>query len=70
MIAYTLGNAYAEFEGHRKGILIKGKFADSTLLSQDIFSIPADKLPATQGVLTIVEDKIVYERKALSEKTK
>jgi predicted amidohydrolase YtcJ len=41
--------------------LTKGKLADLTVLSQDIFTTPATELPKTQSLLTIVGGKIVYE---------
>ena len=35
-----------------KGRLEKGMLVDLAVLSQDIFSIPPDKLPGTKSVLT------------------
>jgi predicted amidohydrolase YtcJ len=63
--AYTLGSAYAEFAETQKGVLAKGKLADLAVLSQDIFTLPADALPATQSILTIVGGKIVRDAKVL-----
>lgn len=60
VIAYTLGSAYAEFAENYKGTLTPGKLADIAVLSQDIFTIPAQQLPATHSVLTIIDGKIVY----------
>jgi predicted amidohydrolase YtcJ len=34
--------------------------ADLAVLSQDIFTIPTEQLPATQSVLTMIDVKIVY----------
>jgi predicted amidohydrolase YtcJ len=62
VISYTKNNAYAEFSENSKGTLVKGMFADLAVLSQDIFTIPANQLPATQSLLTIVDGKIVYEQ--------
>jgi predicted amidohydrolase YtcJ len=62
VIAYTKTNAYAEFAEKRKGILAKGMLADLAVLSQDIFTVPIEQLPATRSILTMVEGKIVYER--------
>jgi predicted amidohydrolase YtcJ len=59
--AYTFGSAFAEFADDEKGTLAKGKLADLTVLSQDIFAAPVPELPTTQSVLTIVGGKIVYE---------
>lgn len=60
VIAYTLGSAYAEFAENYKGTLTPGKFADIAVLSQDIFTIAAQQLPATHSVITIINGKIVY----------
>ena len=61
VIAYTKTNAYAEFKEKEKGTLKKGMLADLAVLSQDIFTIPAQQLPATQSVLTMIDGKIVYQ---------
>lgn len=65
VIAYTKNNAYAEFAEETKGTLSKGMLADLTVLSQDIFAIPAQQLPATESLMTIVDGKIVYEKQNL-----
>ena len=62
VIAYTTTNAYAEFREKEKGKLVKGMLADLAVLSQDIFTISTEELPATQSVLTIVDGKIVYQK--------
>jgi predicted amidohydrolase YtcJ len=59
--AYTLGSAYAEFSDHDKGSIEVGKWADLAVLSQDIFSIPAAELPATESLLTLVGGTVVYD---------
>jgi predicted amidohydrolase YtcJ len=38
-----------------------GMLADLAILSQDIFSIPKEQLPATNSLLTMVNGKIVYD---------
>jgi predicted amidohydrolase YtcJ len=63
--AYTTGAAYAEFTETQKGTLAKGKLADLTVLSQNIFAIPIPELPKTQSILTIVGGKIVHDGKVL-----
>jgi predicted amidohydrolase YtcJ len=60
--AYTLGSAFAEFAEHDKGMLKPGMLADLAVLSQDIFTIPAQALPATTSVLTMVGGKVVCKR--------
>ena len=42
--------------------------ADLAVLSQDIFTVPADKLPATTSVLTLVGGTVVYDAKVLVAK--
>ena len=64
--AYTLTAAYAEFAEEDKGSLEPGKLADLAVLSQDIFRMPAQDLPKTESVLTIVGGKIVYDAKIVS----
>lgn len=65
VIAYTFGSAYAEFKENEKGVLNAGKLADLAVLSQNIFDIPAQQIPATTSILTIVDGKIVYNKKVL-----
>ena len=59
--AYTLGSAYAEFAEHYKGSLEPGKLADMAVLSQDIFTIDPDAIPATEILYTFVNGSIVYQ---------
>jgi predicted amidohydrolase YtcJ len=66
VIAYTLTSAYAEFSEKDKGSLEPGKLADLAVLSQDIFKVPANDLPKTASVLTMVGGKIVYDAKVIS----
>jgi predicted amidohydrolase YtcJ len=58
--AYTSSCAYAEFAERDKGTLEAGKLADITVLSQDIFRIPADDIQKTTVVYTIVGGRIVF----------
>jgi predicted amidohydrolase YtcJ len=59
--AYTRGSAFAEFAENEKGTIAAGKLADLAVLSQDIFRVPVDDLPATKSVLTIVDGRIAYD---------
>ena len=59
--AYTRGSAYAEFAERDKGTIEVGKLADLAVLSQDIFTVAPDALPATKSVLTLVGGKIVHD---------
>ncbi len=61
--AYTIGSAYAEFQENVKGTLTVGKLADMIILSEDIFTIPTEKIRETKVLTTIVDGKIVYQSK-------
>jgi hypothetical protein len=63
--AYTRGSAYAEFKEHDKGTLAIGMLADLAVLSQDIFSVRVDALPATVSVFTVVGGTPVYDAQSL-----
>ncbi|MEJ7828197.1 MAG: amidohydrolase family protein [Segetibacter sp.] len=62
VIAYTKTNVYAEFKEKKKGTLMPDMVADVAVLSQDIFTISPQQLPATKSVLTIIDGKIVYQQ--------
>ena len=59
--AFTKGSAYAEFAERDKGTLGVGMLADLAVLSQDIFTVRAQALPATTSVLTIVGGRIIHD---------
>jgi hypothetical protein len=61
VVAYTRGSAYAEFAEREKGTLAPGMLADLAVLSQDIFTVPVQALPATTSVLTLVGGAIVHD---------
>jgi len=60
--ARTLNGAYASFEEEIKGSLEPGKLADLVILSQDITSIPKERLNEVQVDLTIMDGAIEYEK--------
>lgn len=60
---YTLGSAYAQFTDDRKGMLRQGYLADITILSEDIFNISEEMIMSVKADYTIVDGKIVFERK-------
>jgi predicted amidohydrolase YtcJ len=64
VIAYTRGSAFAEMAEGEKGSLTPGMLADLVVLSQDIFSVPTQALPATHSVLTMIGGRIVYDELA------
>jgi predicted amidohydrolase YtcJ len=58
---YTHGSAFAERSEHEKGTLRAGLLADVAVLSQDIFTVPAEALPATRSVFTIIGGTVLYD---------
>jgi predicted amidohydrolase YtcJ len=60
--SYTLDAAYTSFEEDVLGSITPSKFADLTVLSNDIMSIPAAEILETQAVMTIVGGEIVFDR--------
>ncbi len=63
LYSYTLGNAYAAFEEENKGSLEVGKLADIVVLSNDLLTCPAEEIPETEVMMTIVGGVVKYERK-------
>jgi hypothetical protein len=61
VVAYTRGSAYAEFAEREKGSIAPGMLADLAVLSQDIFTVPVQALPATTSVLTLVGGAVVHD---------
>jgi predicted amidohydrolase YtcJ len=57
---YTSGSAWFSGEESEKGKLIKGMYADMSILSDDYFAIDADKVRNIESDLTIVNGKVVY----------
>ncbi|MEA1880866.1 MAG: amidohydrolase [Candidatus Marinimicrobia bacterium] len=59
--SYTINAAYGAFEEDIKGSIEVGKYADFTVLSQNIITIPEDKILDTKILYTIVNGKIEYQ---------
>lgn len=57
---YTKGSAWVSKEEHVKGTLENGMFADFTILSDDYFTVPEEKISHIKSVLTVVDGKVVY----------
>lgn len=60
---YTLGASYAQFTEDRKGMLKPGYLADVTVLSEDIFATPENRIMTVKADYTITGGTIVFERK-------
>src|SRR5215471_1162581 len=59
---YVQGGAYLTFDENNKGSIEPGKFADLTVLSDDYFTIPVDKILEITPLYTIVAGKVVYQK--------
>jgi hypothetical protein len=59
---YTVNAAYASFDEDKKGTIEAGKFADLTVLSNDPFKVPPDKIKDIMVDMTIADGKMVYAR--------
>jgi predicted amidohydrolase YtcJ len=58
---YTIGGAWANFVEGNRGSLVPGKYADFVLLSEDLYSIPPDKVKDTKVVWTVVGGQEAYK---------
>jgi len=62
LTSYTRNGAYAAFEEGSKGTLEVGKYADITVLSKNILTVPEEEIPSAQVIYTIVGGKILYSK--------
>ncbi|MBC5581774.1 amidohydrolase [Anaerofilum sp. BX8] len=60
--AYTAESAYVSFEEDVKGRIKPGYYADLVVLSEDIFTMPADELRRTKVDATMMGGRFVYQR--------
>lgn len=59
--AYTLNNAYAEFQEKEKGSIETGKLADLVVLKKNIFTIDPVEIERVEVEMTIVGGHVVYQ---------
>ena len=59
--SYTLNAAYGAFEEDIKGTIDIGKYADFTIFSQNIITVPDDQLLNTKIKYTIINGQIEYQ---------
>lgn len=57
---YTSGSAWFSGEEKEKGKLVKGMYADLSILSDDYFTVSTDNVRKIESDLTIVNGKVVY----------
>ncbi len=55
-----MNGAYIAFQDRENGSLTPGKWADITVLSRDIMTVPPDSILKASVLYTIVGDKVVY----------
>lgn len=58
--SYTMANAYAGFEENLKGSITPGKYADFTLLSNNLLTCEDDEILKTDILLTIVGGEVKF----------
>ncbi len=59
---YTTNAAYGIFEEQARGSIETGKLADLVVLSEDILSVPEDRVREIKPVMTIVGGKTVFQQ--------
>ena len=65
-LVYTHGSAWFSKEDSKKGRLVKGRFADIAVLSDDYFSVEEDAIRGLESVLTVVGGQVVYASQEFS----
>ena len=58
--AFTLGSAWFTKDEKNKGSIETGKFADLAVLNADYLTVPEDRIPTLESLLTMVGGRIVY----------
>ena len=59
--SYTINAAHGAFEEGIKGTIDIGKYADFTIFSQNIITVPDDQLLNTKIKYTIINGEIEYQ---------
>jgi len=57
---YTINGAYANFAEANRGSIVPGKYADLIMLSDNLFSIPPEKIRDAHVLLTLVGGREIY----------
>jgi predicted amidohydrolase YtcJ len=61
--AYTVTNAYASFLDGKIGMLKEGFYADFTILENNLFEVPKEKIKDIKALRTVLKGKEVFLRK-------
>jgi len=59
---YTLGAAYSQFMEDRKGMIRPGYLADLVIVSEDLLTVPENRIMTVKADCTVVDGKVVFER--------
>lgn len=62
LYGFTLGAAYAAFQDSHIGSISEGKYADFTVLSKNIMTIPEADILSTEIVATYLNGKAIYKQ--------
>ena len=62
LYGFTLGAAYAAFQEDKIGSISVGKYADFTVLSKNIMTIPEADILSTDIVATYLNGKAIYKQ--------
>jgi hypothetical protein len=57
----TYNGAYTQFSEHERGRIVPGALADITVLSKDIFAVPAEELLDARADLVLLDGKPVFD---------
>jgi predicted amidohydrolase YtcJ len=60
LAGYTSDPAWADFEESKRGTIEIGKWADLAVLSNNLFEVAPEEIPATESLLTLFDGKIVH----------
>lgn len=60
--SYTLDAAFGAFQDEVSGSIEVGKYADFTVFSKDLMTVPESEILNTEVVMTLVGGKVVYEK--------
>lgn len=63
---YTSGSAWFSREEGKKGRIEAGQFADVVILSDDYFTVPADRIRCIESLLTMMSGRVVHAAGAFS----
>ena len=64
---YTVGSAWFSREEDRKGEIAPGQLADFTVLSEDYFTVPSERIRGIESLLTVLGGKVVHAASGFGE---